>query len=160
MGKKEFKIAERRHPLYSHYESEWEFFLQAALGGKDYCENPDNLFTHRLEDSSSDYNNRLERVYYLNYCNLVCSIYADYIFKETIRRPTDKILDPFRKNVDGRGTDIDTYMAKISMLSSIFGHVHVLVDSPRLSSRKIPMHIYKSNMERYNPYIILVTPLN
>jgi len=155
---KPLKISERTHPLYSKYLEEWDFYIEAALGGKDYYENEDNLFTHRLEDQAGDYEDRQERVYYLNFCNLVCSIYADYIFKEKIRRPPDNILDEFRINVDGRGTDINTFMNQVSWLSSVYGQIHVIVDSPLVGDVDVPLHVYKENTKRFNPYAVIVTP--
>jgi len=151
-------ITERTHPLYDKYLPEWNFFMESALGGKDYCDNEDNLFTHRLEDQAGDYEDRLERVYYLNYCGLVCSTYSEYIFKEIVNRPEDTLLDEFRKDVDGRGTDINTFMAKVSTLSSIYGHVHIVVDNSEFDySSKIPLHVYKKN-RTMKPYVTIVQP--
>jgi hypothetical protein len=155
--KMDFKIQDRTHPLYNDYIDEWNFYLEAAMGGRDYCGNRDNLFTHRLEDES-DFNNRLKRVYYLNYCNLVCSIYADYIFKEAIRRPENSVLDDFRGDVDGKGTDIDSFMTKLSFLSSVYGHVHVLVDAPNIVGGRVPLHTYRSNTSEFDPYLVVIPP--
>ncbi len=151
-------INDRTHPLYGKYLEEWDFYIESALGGKDYCGNTDNLFTHRLEDQAGDYDDRAKRVYYLNFCNLVCAIYADYIYKEKIRRPSNDVLDAFRKNVDGRGTDITTFMNQVSYLSSVYGQVHVIVDSPKAEDLNIPLHFYKANKEQFDPYAVIVAP--
>ena len=151
-------INERTHPLYDKYLEEWNFYIESAMGGKDYYENSDNLFTHRLEDQAGDYQDRLDRVYYLNFCNLVCAIYADYIFKEKIRRPANTYLEAFRKNVDGRGTDMNTFMNQVSYLSSVYGQVHVIVDSPFAEDLDIPLHFYKANKEQFDPYAVIVAP--
>lgn len=155
---KEIKMCDRTHPLYNKYIGEWEFYAEAALGGMDYYKNEENLFTHRLEGQAGDYQDRLDRVYYLNYSHLVCAIYADYIFKEIVRRPPHTSLDEWRTNVDGRGTDIDTFMNQVSYLSSVYGQVHIIVDSPSNSGAEIPMHEYKANSQRYNPYAVIVKP--
>lgn len=152
------KINERTHPLYNKYLSEWEFYIESALGGKRYYDNEDNLFTHRLEDQAGDYDDRLDRSYYLNFCNLVCSIYADYIFKEKIRRPPHIALDDFRSNIDGRGTDINTFMNQVSWLSSVYGQIHIVIDSPYAEDVDVPLHIYKMNKERFDPYAVIVAP--
>ncbi len=155
---KELKMCDRTHPLYSKYIGEWEFFAEAAQGGHEYYKNEDNLFTHRLEGQAGDFQDRLDRVYYLNYSNLVCAIYADYIFKEIVRRPPHNEIDEWRTNVDGRGTDIDTFMNNVSYLSSVYGQVHVFVDSPSNSGVEIPLHQYKADKERYAPYAVIVKP--
>jgi hypothetical protein len=156
--KETITINERVHPLYSKYLEEWDFYIKSAAGGKDYCSDEDNLFTHRLEDQAGDYSDRQTRVYYLNFCNLVCAIYADYIFKEKIRRPPNDDLDAFRKNVDGRGTDITTFMNQVSYLSSVYGQVHIIVDSPKAGDLDVPLHVYKANTGQYDPYAVIVAP--
>jgi hypothetical protein len=156
--KETITINERVHPLYSKYLEEWDFYIESAAGGKDYCSNEDNLFTHRLEDQAGDYTDRQSRVYYLNFCNLVCAIYADYIFKERIRRPPNSSLDAFRTNVDGRGTDINTFMNQVSYLSSVYGQVHIIVDAPKAENLNVPLHFYKANKGQFDPYAVIVAP--
>jgi hypothetical protein len=107
--------------------------LNAVKGGENFA-NSDNLFSHRLEDSE-DYDERIDRLYYLNFCDAIPQLYNTYIFKETIERPPDDFLDNmFRKNVDGKGTTISDFMNRIGFYSSIFGCMHVLVDMPALPS--------------------------
>jgi len=151
------EIHKRTHPIYDKYFSEWRFFLESAMGGKDYISNYNNLFSHRLESLSEDYQTRVKRATYLNFCQLVCRIYSDYIYKETIRRPNQKILNDFYSNIDGRGTKIDHFMQTACFLSSVFGHVHVLVDTPSSNPDAIPMHQLKSRQGQ--PYAVIVTPL-
>ena len=156
--KKKQGMQDRTHPLYRQYIKEWLFYEESAQGGKEYYSNEDNLYSHRLEDQAGDYQDRLDRVYYLNYCSLVCAIYADYIFKEIVRRPPDPKLDGWRINTDGRGTDVDTFMNHVSYLSSVYGQVHVVVDSPYAKDINVPLHVYKADKERFNPYSVIVTP--
>lgn len=156
--KKKQGMPDRTHPLYRQYIKEWLFYEESAQGGKEYYSNEDNLYSHRLEDQAGDYQDRLDRVYYLNYCSLVCAIYADYIFKEIVRRPPEPKLDGWRINTDGRGTDVDTFMNHVSYLSSVYGQVHVVVDSPYAADINVPLHVYKADQERFNPYSVIVTP--
>lgn len=156
--KEKIKMNERTHPLYRKYIEEWKFYAETAEGGMDYYDNDENLFTHRLEGQAGDYEDRLKRVYYLNYSSLVCAIYADYIFREVVRRVPDPYLDGWRLSVDGKGTDIDTFMNHVSYLSSVYGQCHIIVDSPHVDDVDVPLHVYKSNKERYDPYAVIVVP--
>jgi hypothetical protein len=157
--KEQVGMHERTHPLYNDYVREWDFYEESALGGMHYNANEDNLFTHRLEDWSGDYSDRFERTYYLNFCDLVCRLYADYIFKEIVRRPTDPLLDAWRENTDGRGTNIDAFMNNVSYLSSVYGQVHIIVDAPYARDINVPMHIYKEDKaKRFDPYAVIVIP--
>lgn len=148
------KLADRKHPLYTENSDKWDLYRDGVKGGDDFV-NTDNLFTHRLEDEA-DFTERLDRAYYLNYCGVVPSIYNNYIFKEAVNRPPDENLAYFRKNCDGRGTNISDFVKKVGFFSKIFGVMHVLVDMPPKTKTKITNRQAKEmNM---NPYCSLVYP--
>ena len=88
----DIKLSERKHPLYEDNIDLWELYLNASKGGDDFI-NSDNLFSHRLEDSE-DYDERLERGYYLNFCDTIPRIYNSYIFKKNIERRRYQIGHP------------------------------------------------------------------
>ena len=99
--------------------------MAAYKGGNSFVSS--YLETHRLENST-DFGKRKASAYYLNFCRSIPNIYADHIFKNPITRP---IFSPeLLANVDGRGMDAQGFATKISVLSSIYGQVHVLVDKP------------------------------
>lgn len=125
----ELKLADRAHPLYEEYIDEWNFFLQSVKGGKEYLDG-DNLFSHRLESQSDDFQDRKDRSYYLNFCDAVCTTYSNYIMKESVERPEDDILKLTRKNTNRRGDDIHTFMNRVAYQSSFFGHTAIIVDMP------------------------------
>ena len=120
-------LKDREHPLYTEKIGDWIFYRDAAKGGKEFATN--NIFTHRLEDSD-DLAQREERVYYLNYCDILPDIYNSYIFRETIKRPTDPKLELFRENVDRRGTHISDFIKKAGRYATIYGACHIIVDVP------------------------------
>jgi len=117
MAEEKLTLSKREHPLYSDNKSNWELYRSAVAGGDDFI-TEDNLFSHRLEDSD-DYQERLDRAYYLNFCDSIPDIYNDYIFRENIKRPPDKILEQFRKNCDGKGTHISDYIRNVGKYSYI-----------------------------------------
>jgi hypothetical protein len=80
-------LAERIHPFYDNYIDRWNLYEQAVKGGKDFI-SEDNLFSHRLE-FSEDYEERLDRGFYLNFCETIPSIYNNFIFKEKVERGPD-----------------------------------------------------------------------
>jgi len=122
------KVHERRHPLYEEYQDDWEFYMQSFKGGDTYLEK--YLATHRLENAA-DYGRRKQRAYYLNYCAPIAMIPSDFIFKKEATRPADDTLTAIREDVDMRGTNIHEFMRRICTLSSIYGHIHILIDRPR-----------------------------
>lgn len=149
------KLSERRHPLYNDNIDKWMLYRDAVKGGGDFI-NSENLFAHKLEDSD-DYEERLDRVYYLNFCEALPSIFNAYIFKENIERKVDKVLEEFRNNTDGRGTNISDFVARVGFFSKVYGVMHVLVDMPSIPGKsKVTRRFVKDN--KIYPYCSLVYP--
>jgi len=126
--KTKINLSEREHPLYEKNAPLWELYRSAAEGGGDFI-NDTNLFSHRLEDAE-DFEERLKRAYFLNFCDTIPSMYNSYIFKEGVERPGNIDLEEFRKNVDGKGTNISEYIKECGYWASVFGSVHILVNMP------------------------------
>jgi len=145
------KLADRQHPLYADNITEWEFFRAATKGGIGFAQN--NIFEHRLEDSE-DKSQREERVYYLNYCDIIPDIYNDYIFRETIKRPTDTKLETFRENADGRGTSISDFIKKAGRYASTYGACHIFVDTTGINKEKPSVADVKGVM----PFCTIILP--
>ena len=146
-------LKDKVHPLFTDKIGEWEFFRDAAIGGKEFATN--NLFSHRLEDTD-DLTQREERVYYLNYCDLLPDIYNYYIFRETIKRPVDTNLEIFRDNCDRRGTDISSFIKKAGRYATIYGAVHILVDIPETG--KVTPTVADIKDSGTAPYCTLLLP--
>jgi hypothetical protein len=125
---KKIKLSQREHPLYTDNSSKWEMYLNSALGGSDFI-NEEYLFSHQLEDSEY-YDERLERAYYLNFCDTIPKLYNSFIFRAEVQRPPNKDLTLFRENTDGRGTKISEFVKRCGYFASIFGAIHALVDVP------------------------------
>jgi len=147
-------LAQRSHPLYDENSDKWELYLNAAMGGTNFI-NTDNLLTHRLEDSS-DYQARLDRAYYLNYCDAIPDMFNSYIFREEVERPPDANLVLFRANTNGRGAGTAEFVKNVGYFASIFGAMHVVVDLPNLPKKKVSVKYVKDN--NVTPYCSLVYP--
>lgn len=152
--KKEITLAERTHPEYSNKIDDWQLYQDAAEGGDTFI-NDDNLFSHRLEDSD-DFDERLERAYYLNFCDTIPNMYNSYIFKEGVERPANDDLAQFRENVDGKGTNASDFMKEAGYWASVFGLVHIFVGMP---STKTPTKTKKDQLDNQQyPYAKLIFP--
>jgi len=149
---KKIKLAERRHPLFEENLPLWELYQSAVLGGDDFI-NDSNLFSHRLEESE-DFEERLERAFFLNFCSTIPTIYNFYIFKEKIGRSADPLLERFRRDIDRRNTDITDFIRRVGFLSSIYGVMHVLVDVPPAGGRILT----KAEDKEIYPYCSLIFP--
>lgn len=150
------KLADRSHPLYQDNEALWTLYLNSVKGGKNFMTTT-NLFTHRLEDAE-DYDERIKRSYFLNYCDSVPEMYNTYIFKGEITRPPDVNLEPFREDVDGRGTNISDFIARVGYLASVFGTMHVLVDLPVEVKKKARITKAEERKGGIRPYATPIYP--
>lgn len=150
--KKKTALGERTHPKYTDNINEWNLYRDSVDGGDDFI-NDNYLFSHRLEDAE-DFNERLDRAYYLNYCEAIPNIYNHYIMKEDIERPPSTELEEFRKNVDGNGTSIEDFIVQVGFWSKVYGVCHILVDSPKSS----PKTKSEEKETGFRPYCRIIHP--
>ncbi|MFA5092025.1 MAG: hypothetical protein WC483_05675 [Candidatus Paceibacterota bacterium] len=143
-----FKLTSREHPDYTENKIDWAFYMKSFKGGSQYPSG--NLFSHRLENSE-DYSNRLRRAYYLNFCKPLPNIYTDYIYKNRIKRP--QVFSKEFTDIDKRGRSINDFARLCSVLSGIYGHVHVLVDKS-VDAEGI------SKADAKSPYAVIYKPEN
>uniref|UniRef100_A0A6M3JRC2 Putative portal protein n=1 Tax=viral metagenome TaxID=1070528 RepID=A0A6M3JRC2_9ZZZZ len=148
------KLSQRRHPLFTENEGKWSTYLNSVLGGASVL-NADYIFSHRLEDAV-DHADRILRAYYLNFCDTIPSIYNSYIFREHVERPSDKILELFRINTDGRTTPIYEFVKRAGYWSSVYGVVHALVDITPTAKKNVTKRDVKTG--EVAPYATLVFP--
>lgn len=148
------QLSKRKHPLYEENLENWDLYRDATKGGDNFI-TTDNLFSHRLEDEE-DFNERLLRAYYLNYCEVIPTIYNNYIFKEHIERPPDAILAEFRNSADGKNTKITDFVKKVGFFSKVFGTMHVLVNIPTKEEQRVTKRQAKE--QNLFPYCTLVYP--
>jgi len=146
------KLSDRIHPLYTDNVDLWNLYLSSVKGGRNFA-NESNLFSHRLEEVS-DYDDRVDRAYFLNFCESIPKLYNTYIFKERIERPPDPNLQQFRRNVDLRGTDITSFIRKCGFLSSVLGTIHVLVDITPSNKKRLT----RADEKKIQPYCTIVYP--
>ena len=154
-------IHERRHPLYEEYIDSWLFYMESFKGGTEYVQK--YLTTHRLENPA-DYARRRMRAYYLNYCAPIATIPTDYVFKKEATRPADTNLSEIRDNIDYKKTNIHEFMRQVSTLSSIYGHIHILVDRIRPDKDSLEQirsgKTTKQDNLKFPPYATIIHPPN
>jgi len=148
------KLADRTHPLYEENLDSWDLYKASVMGGDNFINN-ENLFTHRLEDST-DYDERLSRAYFLNFCELIPNMINNFIFKENIERPPLTDLEAFRKDVDRKGNSMDDFMKKAGFYSKVYGSVHIFIDLP--APTKAVKTAMDQKKENIYPYASLIYP--
>lgn len=149
------------HELWSSYSPEFDLYLAAYEGGRDIITEK-HLAKHQRENIE-DYNDRLKRAHYMNYCEPLVDFFTNFIFSETIDRSggtNSDLLNEFLADVDRRGNNIDFFMRSVCDDMQIFGMVYILVDTPKLNSSTSPEVITKAfeKENKIRPYWVVITP--
>jgi hypothetical protein len=128
---KELKRLRSFHSVYGLYVAHWDICLAAYEGGPDFAKEG-NIWRH-FRENEDDYRDRVKRLHYINYCEQIVDFYTNFIFSETIDRnggSNAAWYEEFVKNVDNKGTNLNSYMKKVSDETQIFGMCYTLVDAP------------------------------
>lgn len=154
MAQDKVNLVDRKHPLYSENEKKWSMYLDSAAGGSSIL-NDNYLFSHSLEEGDY-YDERLNRAYFLNFCDTIPHLYNSFIFRRQVERPYNADLVEFRKNVDGRGTNISNYIRQLGYFASVLGVIHVFIDTPNLGNKGVS----KAQAQKILPYCSMIFPTN
>ncbi len=149
----------KQHPEYEAMLARWVFYLNSYEGGADYVLNTEYLFTHARE-TVEDRNYRLRRAVYYNYCRSIVDVYVSHLYrKEIIRESHDAGYDEFLRNIDLRGSSIDSFMAGfVAPMALVFGTVYVLVDVPVINEELGSS--YDEAQRGFRPYANMVLPMD
>lgn len=142
------------HPRHLALRAFWNLAWASYRGGQAYL-TAENLFSHRLENSE-DFARRLQRAYFLNYCQPVVDTYTAYLFRQPPEvLPAEPVSD-LVANADRMGNGIVSLMKRAATLSSIFGFVLLGVDRPRAAGE------FRTRAEELaaglNDYLVLICP--
>lgn len=147
--------------LWDKYAPEWDLYLSAYEGGPEIMA-PKNIYRHRRE-AEEDYNERVNRVHYLNYCEELTDFFTNFIFSETIQRSgnsEDVWYQKFIRDVNLKGDSIEVFMKELCTYIQVYGMSYVLVDSPQLPNPD-ERPITKQDEEdlKFRPYWVLMSPM-
>ena len=135
----------------------WKFFESAYEGGPEFA-NITNLAKH-VRENTDDFNDRGDRLHYLNYCETLVNFFANFIFNDPITRhlkDDGEEIENIALDVSLRKEPADKFMKEVCIDMHIYGESFILVDGPEL-----PEHIvseYERKLNNIRPYWVLVKP--
>jgi hypothetical protein len=142
----------------------WRFLLKSYEGGPKYI-GTDTLHKHRREHAS-DYQARLDRAHYQNYCQPLVDFVPEYIFSQGVEREAPGALknafEQFLANCDRSGTSLNAFMQAVGEDARIFGMTYVHVDKLPLPENLAPEEVSVQRATEIGldlPYLINVRPL-
>lgn len=149
---------------YIANENHWRFLMASYEGGPLYV-NEGTLFKHQREHRR-DYDDRLKRAHYQNYCQPLVDFVPEYIFSQGVERHPAKGLESqfglFLKNCDRAGTSLDSFMQARGEDVRIFGMCHIQVDKLPVPEGEDPGEISvqrAADLGINAPYLIAINPL-
>lgn len=123
------KFVERRHPDYKALYLHWEFLESCYEGGRSWF--GDNIFPY-FKEGDSEFAERLKRAYRFNHSREIVDLVNKYIFKAEITRNEDDAsaaVKSYWKEATKNGLNVDQFMRQVSLRSSTFGRIWVVVDN-------------------------------
>lgn len=115
----------KKHDLYK--------FLQDSYEGGQVYEEGKYLIKHKRE-SKEDYELRLSRASFMNFCAPVVDIYTSYLFREEPTRTEKKkstVVDLFLEDADMEGRPWNKVMRELSKLAGASSIMGVIIDKPK-----------------------------
>jgi len=86
-------ILEYRHPEYVKYKNTWERCLDCYEGE---IEKIRSYLSKHLREHKDNFEGRLRRTFYLNYCEPVVDLFASYLFRRPpVRKPLGGLSQPY-----------------------------------------------------------------
>jgi hypothetical protein len=152
-----------RNALWEKYAPEWDFFLSAYEGGRDFV-NETNISQYTMRENPDDFKARVKRAHYLNYCGELVDFFTNFIFSETIQRDggtNSSWYQTFIRDVNKKGESIEEYMKQVEDALQIYGMVYTLVDSPQFNlSDSIEVVTQQQTDDLgIRPYWVIMSPL-
>lgn len=145
----------RLNPAAQKMHSEWTKY-ELAFGGYSALRAAAFFKKHERE-SEANYVHRLDNGYGPNYSAAVINVF-DYYIRQSNRsrnfgtQSNDDLFNLFISNVDYYGTDYQTFFDSNRKMSSIFGAVGILCDSPKTSTNNIDESIKKKIYPYFSSY--------
>jgi hypothetical protein len=130
------KIVAGRHKDYTARINQWRFLQDSYEGGIAYKSK--NYLTRYVNETESEYRQRVIQTPFDNHCRSIVSIYNSFIFKNPLIREfgiysDNPLILSILKDADRENRSLDSFMSDVNITATIFGHALVIVDKPEVS---------------------------
>ena len=147
------------HKDYKENVTNWEYYIRSYNGGYDYMVGQ-YLNRYNLE-LDNEFNQRLANTPCDNHCKNIVQIYSSFLFRTKPSRDFGSMseeitLAKFLKDADLDGNNFNTVIKQAQNYSSIYGHVFLILDKPKVQTDTKAQEID----EDIRPYLSIVTPEN
>lgn len=150
------KFAERRHPEYEATLPHWNFLESCYEGGREWFD--EHIFPY-FKEGEGEFNDRVKRAYRFNHSREIVDLVNKYIFKGKIERNIEdasEAVKRFWEAATRNNMNIDQFMRRVSLRSSTFGRIWVVVDNN--NSKKAPKTVAEEKELGIRTYAYIVNP--
>ena len=146
------------HWLYMRNRDRWQFLYESYVGGEEYRRS--GHLTKYVLETENEYNARLDNTPLDNHAQSVIQTYVSFLFRESAERDLNDWeylpdVESFLRDADMEGRDFDSFMKQVSIWSSVFGSVWVVMAKPNFDL----VTQAQEQAAGVRPYVNLVTPL-
>lgn len=146
------------HPEWKRNIGRWRFLSDSYLGGEHFKSG--EYLTKYVLETDQEYQNRIDSTPLNNLCKQTVHTYTSFIYSQPIKRdisglnPVD--VELFMKDADLEGRSFDSFMRDVSIYSSVYGAVWVVVDKPSTPVNTLA----EQQAAGIRPYVSMFTPEN
>jgi len=146
------------HPEWKRNIGRWRFLADSYLGGEAFKSG--EYLTKYVLETDQEYMNRIETTPLDNLCKNVVHTYTSFIYSQPIKRDISGLNETdvklFLKDADLEGRSFDAFMRDVSIYSSVYGAVWVVVDKPSTPVNTLA----EQQAAGIRPYVSMFTPEN
>jgi hypothetical protein len=146
------------NPEWKKRIKRYRFLSDSYQGGLAYKQG--NYLQQYTLETSGQYSQRVESTPLDNLCKNVCHTYTSFIYSQPIKRNfaglNEQTVNKFLKDCDLEGRTFNSFMREVSIYSSVYGAVWVVVDKPSTPA----LTLADQQAKNIRPYVSMYSPEN
>ena len=146
------------NPEWKKRIKRYRFLSDSYQGGLAYKQG--NYLQQYTLETEGQYGQRLESTPLDNLCKNVVHTYTSFIYSQPIKRNfaglNEQTVNKFLKDCDLEGRTFNSFMREVSVYSSVYGAVWVVVDKPRTPA----VTLADQQAKNIRPYVSMYSPEN
>ena len=146
------------HPQWKKHIERWRYLSDSYQGGLAYKDG-EYLQRYNLE-TGQQYEQRIDSTPLDNLCKNIVHTYTSFIYSQPIKRDisglNEETVGKFLKDCDLEGRSFDSFMRDVSIYSSVYGAVWIVVDKPSTPV----VTLADQQAKNIRPYVAMYSPEN
>ena len=147
------------HDEYINHHKRWKYLINSYMGSSQY--RMGEYLTRYIYESNGDYTQRLGSTPLDNHVKSIVHIYNSFLYRNEPKRDYGSLqgtpeIKNFLEDCDMEGRTWSSFMRDVNLMSTVYGHVAVLVDRPESQAGTRADELQSD----IRPYVTIFTPEN